>query len=406
MAQPRQPDPNAPYEEWRDYVQQLTGFKGTKLTGATRAAMQQAGRGGTRPEPGEGPGEDPAPGYKWVWNGFAWIETPLGKEEKPTQEPPTGYEWVWNETTQRWESKAVTTPETPEEAKDRQSAYDTLQAWFKYYGIDDESPTPGEKSLSTLISEWLADDKSPDWIKLELRMTKQYQARFPGMQALSSKGLAMSEAEYIATERAYLQVLSAAGLEGVYGNRSDYGRFIASEVSAQELASRVQIAKDYVQMYAPKSVKDQLRALYGMDETQMTAYMLDTSEGKKKSLSFLESEYTRRVSQARVGGAAVDSGLSVGSALRDQIAEMGYDYNQSAAGFSRASVEAKPYERLGELYGVQTSTDELIRENFGLGGGAEVTTKKKKLASRERAAFSGSGGVAQGSLAASRVGRV
>lgn len=404
MAQPRQPDPNAPYEEWRNYVQQLTGFKGTQLTAATRTAMQQAGRGGTRPEPGEGPGDDPAPGYKWVWNGFAWIETPLGKEEKPTQEPPTGYEWVWNETTQRWGLQTVTAPEDPEDAKTRQSARETLQAWFTFYGIDDVAE--GEESLSSLIWGWTEADKSADWIKLELRKTKQYQARFPGMQALSSKGLAMSESEYIATERAYLQVLSAAGLEGVYGNRSDYGRFIASEVSAQELASRVQIAKDYVQMYAPKSVKDQLRALYGMDETQMTAYMLDTSEGKKKSLSFLESEYTRRVSQARVGGAAVDSGLSVGSTLRDQIAEMGYDYNQSAAGFSRAVVEAKPYERLGELYGVQTSTDELIRENFGLGGGAEVTTKKKKLASRERAAFSGSGGVAQGSLAASRVGRV
>jgi hypothetical protein len=55
---------------------------------------------------------------------------------------------------------------------------------------------------------------------------------------------------------------------------------------------------------------------------------------------------------------------------------------------------------------VQTSTDELVQETFGLGGGAEATTKKRKLASRERAAFAGSSALGQSSLSANRIGQV
>ena len=424
--------------------------------------MRQAGvtppseRRATTPSKPKAP---PKPGYDWVWNGSAWVETKLGKDNPPTQKLPDGYEWSWSEETQTWgfrqtspdpgpdpgpdpdppDDTTGTRPPSPGQAwqwseaegkwvrpprdgvandgfykwdddlgwvqdTGKMSAYEVLSAWFKEYGIDDESS--GQNSLSSLIWGWIKDDKSSDWIKLELRKTDQYRARFPGMEAISRKGMAMSEAEYVATERAYLQVLSAAGLDSVYGNRADYGRFIASEVSAQELAGRVQIAKDYVNMYAPQSVKQQLRDLYGMDDAQMAAYVLDTSEGKKKSLAALESEYAKRQSQAQVGGAAVDTGLGISTPLRDQIAEAGYNYNQAMTGLGRAKTEADPYRRLGNLYGVATSTDELIQENFGLGGGAEATTKKRKLASKERAAFSGSSALSAGSLAANRIGQV
>ena len=325
------------------------------------------------------------PGKDFYWDGTKWVEFALPGYVSP-------------------EEQARRDREAAALQAQRQSAFDTLKAWFTEYGIDDNAS--GQGTLSSKIWEWIQGDKSADWIKLELRKTDQYKARFPGMDAISKKGMAMSEAEYIATERAYLQVLSTAGLDSVYGNRADYGRFIANEVSAQELAARVQIAKDYVNMYAPASVKQQLRELYGMDDTQMAAYVLDTSEGKKKSLAALETEYTKRQSQAQIGGAAIDTGLGISTPLRDEIATLGYNYNQAMAGFGRAKTEADPYRRLGNLYGVATSTDELIQENFGLGGGAETTTKKKKLASRERAAFSGSSALSAGSLASNRIGQV
>lgn len=398
------------------------------------------------------PKMQPRPGYKWVWNGSAWVETRLTKDERPTQTLPEGLEWMWNDSTGwgfrrinsnpgdsgpgtggdgtrppapgvAWIWNGTNWVQPPKPAGDyvwndntgwvedtqrkaqKQSARETLQSWFEAYGIDDTS-TEGGQSLSSLIYGWVEGDKSMDWIKLELRKTDQYKARFPGMDALSKKGMAISEAEYISNERAYLQVLSAAGFEKIYGTRSNYASFMTSEVSPQELASRVQMAKDYVNMAAPASVKEQLRTLYGMTNEDMAAYMLDTSEGKKQSLAALESEYTRRVSQANVSGAAQDVGLGLSTPLRDQIASMGYDYNRSAAGLSQVRTEQDPYRRLGQLYGVQTSTDELVQETFGLGGGAEATTKKRKLASRERAAFAGSSALGQSSLSANRIGQV
>ena len=356
------------------------------LTPGGGGALVPIRQGGPDNNGGNGiPPKPVVPGKDFYWSGTEWVAFDLPGYVSP-------------------EEQARRDREAAEKQAQRQSAFDTLKAWFTEYGIDDNAS--GQGTLSSKIWEWIQGDKSADWIKLELRKTDQYKSRFPGMDAISKKGMAMSEAEYIATERAYLQVLSTAGLDKVYGNRADYGRFIANEVSAQELAARVQIAKDYVNMYAPASVKQQLRELYGMDDTQMAAYVLDTSEGKKKSLAALETEYTKRQAQAQVGGAAIDTGLGISTPLRDQIAEAGYNYNQAMTGLGRAKTEADPYRRLGNLYGVATSTDELIQENFGLGGGAEATTKKKKLASRERAAFSGSSALSAGSLAANRIGQV
>jgi hypothetical protein len=50
------------------------------------------------------------------------------------------------------------------------------------------------------------------------------------------------------------------------------------------------------------------------------------------------------------------------------------------------------------LYNSDITQDDLVKEQFGMAGGTDVTAKKKKLASQERAAFSGSSGIAQGSL--------
>lgn len=340
-------------------------------------------------DPDDGVTRPTAPGAAWQWNGTSWF-----KPDAPT----TGGPWIWDDNT-GWVIDVA-------KVRSRTSARETLQSWFEYYGIDDASATGGVK-LSQLIYDWVEQDKSMDWIRLELRKSEQYKARFPGMEALSKKGMAISEAEYISNERSYMQVLKASGMpKGFYDDRQDFANFMVAEVSPQELASRVQIAKDYVQMYAPQSVKDQLRGLYGFSDEQMAAYVLDTSPDKMKSLAAIESEYATRVSQARVGGAAVDQGFALSTSLRDQIASMGYDYNQASSGLYRTRMEADPYRRLGDLYGMQTSTEELVQETFGLGGGAETTTKKKKLASKERAAFGGSTALSASSLAASRIGQV
>lgn len=370
MARAPRPTSTNPedYKAWRAYIADFTGYSGSQLTAATREAIQTERANNPAPDPPPEPEPDP-------------VEEP----QQPTGPDPTYLAQV---------------------EANRQSAFETVEAWFQYFGIDDLVPG-AEQSLSSLIRTWAQADKSVDWIKLEIRKTAQYKARFPGMEALAKEGLAISEAEYIANERAYMQVLQASGMPtSFYDDRQDFANFMVAQVSPQELASRVQIAKDYVNLYAPPTVKQQLRELYGMTDDQMAAYVLDTSENKMRSLAALEAEYTKKMSQAEVGGAAATVGIGLGRTLRDQIAESGFDYRQSVSGLTGVQTQADAYRRLGQLYNQETSTDELVQETFGLTGGTETTKKKRKLASRERAAFGGTSALSQGSLGSERMGQV
>ena len=66
--------------------------------------------------------------------------------------------------------------------------------------------------------------------------------------------------------------------------------------------------------------------------------------------------------------------------------------------------EAGTYADLGKMSGIETSDSELIADQFGLSGGATAAKKKKKLASQERARFSGTSGVGSQSLNARPLG--
>ena len=97
------------------------------------------------------------------------------------------------------------------------------------------------------MRQWAEEDKSPDWIKINLRDTSQYKARFPAMQQLIQRGQAIDEMTYIAQERAYRAVLSANELPtGFYDSPDDYAKFIANDVSAKELEDRVLSAKTFL----------------------------------------------------------------------------------------------------------------------------------------------------------------
>jgi hypothetical protein len=111
-----------------------------------------------------------------------------------------------------------------------------------------------------------------------------------------------------------------------------------------------------------------------------------------------------------VGGAAVTQSVDLGAALRDEIAKM-YDstdssyantFASSTSKFATVGEESPLYVKLGALSDVSASSDELVREQFDLTGGVDVTAKKKVLASQERARFGGASGLGSTSLSAGR----
>ena len=82
-------------------------------------------------------------------------------------------------------------------------------------------------------------------ILLELRETPEYKTRFPAMDALSKRGRAISEAQYINYEQSAAAVFKAAGLPaGFYDTPDDFSRFLTNDVALPELQKRVEAYQD------------------------------------------------------------------------------------------------------------------------------------------------------------------
>jgi hypothetical protein len=234
-----------------------------------------------------------------------------------------------------------------------------------------------------------------------------YYRRFPGVQQIRDQNRQRladgkppipepSPGTYVALEKAYTQALTGLPT-GQFGTSSDIGQWIANQISPDEIGARVTQAKNYINYQANASVKEELRSIYGLTDTEMVSYVLDES----RTRDYIENQYAKRMRQASVGGAARDAGVNVSSDLRDTIAggdAYGGSYSNALTGFQNVAQQADAYSKLGRMSGINTTTDELVSEQFGTQGAADVANKKKNLASQERARFSGSSGIAQNSL--------
>ena len=94
---------------------------------------------------------------------------------------------------------------------------------FDSYGIG---------SLAGKIVQYAQQGMSADTMAIELQNTPEYKQRFAANDIRIKNGMAvLSPAEYIATERAYRQVMSQAGLPtGFYDSQSDFTNFIANDM--------------------------------------------------------------------------------------------------------------------------------------------------------------------------------
>ena len=106
---------------------------------------------------------------------------------------------------------------------------------------------------------------------------------------------------------------------------------------------------------------------------------------------------------ALIGAAARRTGLTANNAYAERLAGMGITEEQAQAGYAVISENLGAVDKLGEIYGLDYSQGDFEAEVFE--GDGEATRKRKRLASQERAAFSGSSGVTSGSLSQSTAGQ-
>lgn len=242
-----------------------------------------------------------------------------------------------------------------------------------------------------------------------------YKTRFAGNEAIRKRmadgqgrpgDRLLSPKEYIDAENTYRTILQDAGMpEGYYDTPSDFNDLIANSVSAAEFKSRVDTAFDALNN-ADQFTVDALQRYYGLSNSDLAAYLLDPTkatpvlEGKQMTGAFglnSRTELQKIYEASEVGGAAARQGLGVDVGMSEEIVDAG-KAGQAEEAFTQAGAANDSLKRLGSIYGEPMDFKDLVKESLSLAGGVESGKKRRKFASKERAAFGGQGALDAKSL--------
>lgn len=260
---------------------------------------------------------------------------------------------------------------------DRDAAM-ALTELFKSYGLG---------SLAGQIVKMIQNGFSSDSIALLLQDTKEYKTRFAANEDRLKAGLpVLSPAEYISTEQAYRQVMSAAGLPiGFYDSQDDFRKFIAGDVSPTEVKSRVDAVSEAIYK-APKATKDIFSQWYSTGD--MIAYALDP----KVASPLIE----QRIRSAEAAAIANQQGIQLSKMSAERAGVTSSTLDEINTGFEFIAQEQKTTDKLSSMYGGGISQDDLVAEVFDKN--AKAALKRRTLASRERGSFAGSSAQGKTSL--------
>ena len=151
----------------------------------------------------------------------------------------------------------------------------------------------------------------------------------------------LTPAEYISNEDAYRQTLRAYGLSQ-FDNDAYVRQFIANDVSAAELSSRVSIAVQRVQNADPTVTKT-LRDFYGIGTADMVGYILDPNQTLPK--------IQQQVAAAEIGSAARLQGLEAGVSVSEALARQGITQAEAQKGYATIADILPSAEKLSQIYG-------------------------------------------------------
>jgi len=270
-----------------------------------------------------------------------------------------------------------------------ENAIAVLTERFNKYGLG---------TLVPKIRELAIGGATESTITLQLQETEEYKQRFKANQERIKKGLTvLSPGEYLGLEDSYRQVLRAYGLK-TFDSDEYVSQFIANDVSTAELSSRVVTAVQRVQNADP-SVLSTLRDFYGIGNTDLVAYVLDPNQQFPK--------IERQVAAAEIGAAARLQGLEAGVAVSEQLAAQGITQAEAQKGYATIADILPTSEKLSQIYsGVLDEYGIAEAEQEVFNSLASAQRKRRSLAAREVAAFSGSSGLGRTSLGSAAGGQI
>ena len=249
----------------------------------------------------------------------------------------------------------------------------------------------GLESLGDWVWQQLLEGRSDAEIMQDVRLTPEFKARFPAIEARTKAGLPpLSPGEYVSYERQARQIMRAAGLpETFYDTADDFTNYLSGDVSISELNDRIQMGRQAV-FEAPPEVRDALMRDYGATEGELTAFFLDPD----RALPLVEKQWRA----AQISGAGTRTGFATTRQQNDRLADLGVTAEQAQQGFGVLGDSR-------ELFASIDRTEDVIDADTQLGavfeGNSAAQRRIEQRRAKRKAAFQGGG-----SFAASQTGVV
>ena len=261
-----------------------------------------------------------------------------------------------------------------------------LREFLRPYGLEMLSGRLFEFMGRDMITPDMDDD---DKLML-LKDTPEYQRRFRANEFRRQRGLTEKlPSEIVGLERSYEATLNANRMpRSFYDSTEDYEQFIANDVSASELQSRIDEGYNAVIKANPEAIR-QMKELYGVTESELAAYFLDPARA--------EPVITRQARAARIG---TEAALQAGMQLSQQQAEeLAGRFRTSAEAQDVAEARFAQISRDQELFTTLAGEEQITAEEQVAGTFGTSAQAAQRIATRRRrrqAAFETGGGFATG----------
>lgn len=268
------------------------------------------------------------------------------------------------------------------------SVLDEAASLFRSYGLD---------SLADWLVAQNVEGKTPEQIVTELRQRPEYKERFPAMEELrrlaqQNNMPVISEGQYLQMEQSYRQALANSGLPpNMFDSADDFKRLLEAQVDPTEVEERVAAAKIAVNQTDPL-VREQLRSMYGITDSDLMAYALDPERNSE--------EIQRIATTATLAGLGQRQGLSAEQAAWERYAQssinQGMGQGEIMGAVANATALYENQSRLASIEGERfTATDAL---DVTVDQDAGKTLASERRARREKSRFSSRSGVTSGTL--------
>lgn len=197
--------------------------------------------------------------------------------------------------------------------------------------ITDEFAAYGIEGLADVLYKLITDNTSVNGnvagatVRAGLRSSETYKKRFAGNELrlrrvaeMTAQGKMipagagpLTESSYIEAEIGYRETLRKYSLPaGFYDDASDFAGLIGNDIRPEELDSRASIAQQAVSAANPE-IKQQLKALYGVEENQILSFFLDPTK----------ANVVRAGNVATIAGTAQKAGITLSAQEAELLAE-------------------------------------------------------------------------------------